>query len=552
MNREDRKSLGKLKHYVDKYKIFIDTCSLLQGNITQMFFNNIVPVLKEKQAKIFMLQKCLLKVEKASQDNSEASQNARNILPIIKQYSNEGYIDIKYDKSEGAGTFADNTFISVFTMYRDRYDLLLITQDNNLAKEILNLNNSKAVRGTKNIAVSRINKYGFLSPFDWQFETFKPITEATKLTDTPDTPIEITYSSQEGDTVLTDYGPIKLTKTLGVGGEGIAYETNTPYVAKIYKSDKLTQRKYEKIVKIIEKGLKCEGICFPTALLYSNKHEFIGYLMPRAKGVELGRSIFIKPLFTKIFPSWRKEDLVQLCITILEKIKYLHEHNVIMGDVNAQNILVVSPSEVYFVDTDSYQIENYPCPVGLSLFTAPEIQGKKYSDFLRSIGNENFSIATLMFMIMLPGKQPYAQQGGEDQITNIMKMDFPYPCGEKSNKKTPEGAWGYIWSHLPRKMKEAFYSTFMRGEAYSTESNRLSVDKWLELFHDYHDQLTNPDKGHMLKNDAMSNDLFPTRHKKRLDRNYIVCKLCRQTLSLLHLLHTTQIQEEVLVSPRRF
>ena len=26
----------------------------------------------------------------------------------------------------------------------------------------------------------------------------------------------------------------------------------------------------------------------------------------------------------------------------------------------------------------------------------------------------------------------------------------------------------------------------------------------------------------------MSNDLFPTSHKKRLDRNYIVCKLCRQ------------------------
>ena len=71
MNREDSKSFGKLKHDVDKYKIFIDTCSLLQGNITQTFFNNIVPVLKEKQSKIFMPKKCLLEVEKISQSNSQ-------------------------------------------------------------------------------------------------------------------------------------------------------------------------------------------------------------------------------------------------------------------------------------------------------------------------------------------------------------------------------------------------------------------------------------------------------------------------------------------------
>ena len=42
---------------------------------------------------------------------------------------------------------------------------------------------------------------------------------------------------------------------------------------------------------------------------------------------------------------------------------YLHERNIIMGDINALNILVVSPTEVYFVDTDSYQIEEFPCPV---------------------------------------------------------------------------------------------------------------------------------------------------------------------------------------------
>lgn len=82
-----------------------------------------------------------------------------------------------------------------------------------------------------------------------------------------------------------------------------------------------------------------------------------------------------------------------LCITILKKLKYLHDRNVILGDINPNNILVVSPTEVYFVDTDSYQIEGFPCPVGTINFTAPEIQRKDFSTFLRTIGNERFAVA---------------------------------------------------------------------------------------------------------------------------------------------------------------
>ena len=88
--------------------------------------------------------------------------------------------------------------------------------------------------------------------------------------------------------------------------------------------------------------------------------EFVGYMMPKAKGKELQKSIFIKPLFLKNFPNWKKRDTVELCITILEKIKYLHDRNIVMGDINPANILVVSPKEVYFVDTDSYQVEDFP------------------------------------------------------------------------------------------------------------------------------------------------------------------------------------------------
>lgn len=105
-----------------------------------------------------------------------------------------------------------------------------------------------------------------------------------------------------------------------------------------------------------------------------------------------------------------------LCITILKKLKYLHDRNVILGDINPNNILVVSPTEVYFVDTDSYQIEGFPCPVGTINFTAPEIQRKDFSTFLRTIGNERFAVATLLFMIMLPGKPPYSCRAAKTRL----------------------------------------------------------------------------------------------------------------------------------------
>lgn len=195
-----------------------------------------------------------------------------------------------------------------------------------------------------------------------------------------------------------------------------------------------------------------------------------------------------------------------------------------MGDINPANILVVSPKEVYFVDTDSYQVENFPCPVGTNNYTAPEIQRKHFSDFLRTMGNENFAVATLLFMIMLPGKPPYSQQGGEDPINNIIKMDFSYPFRDSSNKKTPDGPWRYIWSHLTYDLKKAFYNTFRKGGDYSTENTRLTADEWLPIFTYYLELL---DSGKFGKQDKMSEELFPTRHKKNPKVEYTTCKMCK-------------------------
>jgi len=108
-------------------------------------------------------------------------------------------------------------------------------------------------------------------------------------------------------------------------------------------------------------------------------------------------------------------------------------------------------------------------------------------------------------------------------VDNIVNMDFSYPFGDQTNKKTPDGPWRFIWSHLPYDIKEAFYQTFRKDGDNSREQDRLNVDEWLQKFKYYLHLL---DSGKFEKQDSMSLELFPERHKKNPKVNYILCRLC--------------------------
>ena len=83
--------------------------------------------------------------------------------------------------------------------------------------------------------------------------------------------------------------------------------------------------------------------------------------MDKASGRSLQLSVFQPQLFKSLFPNWTKIELTRLALTILKKIGLLHDHNILVGDLNPFNINVVNQNEIYFLDTDSFQIDNYPC-----------------------------------------------------------------------------------------------------------------------------------------------------------------------------------------------
>jgi len=552
INEAEERSKQLLDNVVKNYKIFIDTCSLLDI-YADKFWQNILPLLQRERKSIIIPYRVYEEVDKYASDpqlcvqkkpsGQDLNSRALKAKKAIVTLQNAGIVEIFGNKNDN---FADNVFQTVFTQFRLKYNLLLITQDNDLAIDILNISKSKSVNSKNQILVKKINKYGYLSSIgtfvqkpQQQFSSQSMTVESVDIPDSErfafakeivsiSGKISVSYIPKEGDVATAERNgqrrPVKLITALNSGGEGTIFTTDIPnVVAKVYKQEKIDKLKLEKIKLMLTKDIDCPGVCFPIALLYNTKNEFVGYLMEKAQGTDLQKCVFIPKLLNKRFPNWKKTDTVALCVTILRKLKYLHDRNIILGDINPNNILVVSPTEVYFVDTDSYQIEGFPCPVGTINFTAPEIQRKRYDTFLRTMGNERFAVATLLFMIMLPGKPPYSLQGGENQIDNIINGDFPYASGERSTGKAPVGMWRYCWSHLPRYIKDDFYETFRKDGKHCTERTRYSTGDWLIKFERYLDLLKS---GKLAMQDEESMELFPSRLKKNINATYIKCRLC--------------------------
>ena len=279
---------------------------------------------------------------------------------------------------------------------------------------------------------------------------------------------------------------IILKDELGKGGEGTIYSVDTKTVAKIYHTKSLTPEKEGKIKALIAKKIRLEGICAPIESLFDERGHFVGYLMPKANaesGFELQTCVFNPALLKLKLADWDRINLANLSISILEKIKLLHENDIIIGDINPFNILIKDDKTVYFVDVDSYQVDNYPCPVGTVHFTAPEIQNvDSFNKLIRTKEHEYFAVATLLFMIFHAGKTPFSFQGGGNMKENIISMNFSYPLGDEDNYLAPQGMWEFIWSELSYEIRKGFYTVFK-------ENIRLDINDWLNILNIYLDDL---------------------------------------------------------------
>jgi hypothetical protein len=521
-------------------RVLVDTSSWMHEHAEEVLGRFFAPLVHDSGQKLVVPLQVVEEIKKhlAARD-PDLRQKAERAHDLLSSYRAMGLADI-FSGSEQ--TFADNVMQLVIMRFCEKYHFCLITQDRGLATDALRLGQRQSVTRAKSVVAVRLGDQGSLDRWeldprraDASWRVLEPPvgvrgTKASQTTPdpTPAPPIvqkprfrlrsgpprsesqQLPDSSHpgEGDFVLDSAGRrLRLTRRIGSGGEGAVFATDGDLVCKLYEGKRLTTGSKLKIELMLQKPVQHRAICWPRSLAMNQRGEYVGYLMPAGKGKELQRTIFVKPLLQSTFPRWTRLQLATLAASILEPILELHERNVLLGDINPLNILVLDENTVFFVDTDSYQVEDFPCPVGTATFLTPDLLGQNLATVLRGFPHELFAVATLVFMILVPGKPPYSHMGGGDPAENVRARQFPYGFEEKKAKGVPAGPWRFIWSHLPFYLKEAFHDVFSDGE-------RPTTDVWLKLMRRYQSDLS---RGHV------SEEIFPTTFK-RLRREDVLRK----------------------------
>lgn len=145
----------------------IDTCSLLEHPGTELFLKNELKGLLSSGEKVIVPLVVVRELERISarSGNPELSRRAVKAIQAVAALREAGLVGIYGDKDDG--TFADNVFQKVITMLGMRYQITVVTQENDLAQDILAMGHMSSVR-RKRISVRKITPQGKIAEVSWK------------------------------------------------------------------------------------------------------------------------------------------------------------------------------------------------------------------------------------------------------------------------------------------------------------------------------------------------------------------------------------------------
>lgn len=296
---------------------------------------------------------------------------------------------------------------------------------------------------------------------------------------------------------ITVYGnpdggaPLTLSEAIGRGGQGAIYahklSSGVEVACKIFNDRQQRAELSAKIHRMVEIGRENDGelishamIAWPQLVIYDAAGQFIGYAMKRARGLPLTLLAHSMNASEK-FPDIDRVNVAKMLIRLWETVSVLHGRGIFIGDVNLGNFLCAPDYRPSLIDTDSYQVEGWKCPVGRPEMTPPEHLDKAFGEVTRTRESDLFSLAVLSFQCLMLGQHPYAYIGGGSPPENQRAGRMPYLKGAGAppgmTGGVPKGPWYVCWDNYPRAVKRLFDRALREGA--KNPSLRPSVDDWL-------------------------------------------------------------------------
>jgi len=299
----------------------------------------------------------------------------------------------------------------------------------------------------------------------------------------------LTRPEPKGDiTVYDPKGvPLRLHSSDEVarGGEGIIYRfaRNSGVLIKVCKPEtradkqKLTLFRHRMNAMMqLEECRRADFLAWPLMPVMDNRGGAVGFVMRKCTGRTL-RALLAPVQVQRFFPGWNRVHVAQVALNFLDAVRMLAKHKVLVNDFNPGNFLVDKAGVVRLIDCDSFQIpveggEPFITRTYTPEFAAPELLlHPELFDRPRTPEQVRFSLAVVIYMLLMSGLHPYARCGGGAPEENLKSGKCH--LDKDSGVRMPV-SWYKSVSWLTPGLKECFLRMFKDGFANPARRPLLS------------------------------------------------------------------------------
>ncbi len=300
---------------------------------------------------------------------------------------------------------------------------------------------------------------------------------------------------------------IRLGRLLGAGGEGAVYQmpAQPGMVAKIFHIQKITHDQCSNLEKKLHLLLKKQAAmfiddvqiaAFPEQILYRQDGTFAGYSMRKVCSNARLYTLYREDSRRSVFPDIGYRELIAFAYNLAEAVAHLHSHDIIIGDLNVNNVILHPDGTLCLIDCNSFDLTDpdtgvhYPCTVGQAEILAPELQiVGKLSNGRFTKESDCFSLAIHLFRLLMNNADPFGFQyigdptmystanAGSNQA--IINGECCY-VRQVTGKQIP--TWSTGWDALPRDIRQLFDRVFHydRSTAEAKIAQRPTAKEWMD------------------------------------------------------------------------